>query len=488
MRGMRATSGDRWTRRQVLRGAGIALALPWLETFAPRTARAQAAGARRRLVTLYFSNGTAAFWTPTGTGSGDAWKLSPIMAPLAPVKTKLLTMSNVSNTAPFVSATDPDGMHPTGSHGALSASTWTASPPNGPMNANNGISVDQAVADTIAAGPNPTTLHSLQVGLSTVDSFTDGLPAQHSRSMSWKSASEPLYKVVNPQAVFDRLVAGRGTAPSAGMNMTPAPDPLAERRRALRKSSLDYIQESSLALQARLSTSDRQRMDQFLSSVRSLELRVQQSSMAVQSPVTCASPSRPPAPYAVAAVPADYSRETHAGLMTDLTMMALTCDITRVVSYMLDDARSEFVYKFLTQRNFTVDGSVPGQGGCDQYHAMQHAGETNNQFATIGWWMAQKASDLAGKLAAVSEGAAGTMLDNTVIVFASGMHGASHKGIDIPVAILGSGGGVLKQDTYLPFATEQQMGDLHLTLIQKVFGGTQTSFGASMKIIPELLA
>jgi hypothetical protein len=480
----------RWTRRQVLRGAGVALAVPWLETFAPRTARAQAATAKRRLITLYFSNGTAAFWTPTGMGAADAWKLSPIMEPLAPVKTKLLAMSNVSNTAPFMSAKDPDGTHPTGSHGALSASTWTAAPPNGPMSANNGPSVDQVVADTIMAGPNPTTLHSLQVGLSTVDSFTDGLPAQHSRSMSWKSASEPLYKVVNPQAVFDRLVAGRGQlAPSAGMNAAPMPDPLAERRRALRKSSLDYIQASTASLQTRLSTSDRSRLDEFLTSVRNLEVRIEKAAMPAQAPVTCQSPMRSPDAYAVGAVPATYSRETHAGLMTDLTMMALTCDITRVVSYMLDDARSEFVYKFLVPRTFTTDGSTPGtSGGCDQYHALQHAGETNNQFATIGWWMSQKASQLASKLDAVSEGAAGSMLDNTVIIFASGMHGANHKGVDIPVAILGSGGGVLKQDTYLPFTTEQQIGDLHLTVMQNVFGCTQTSFGASTKIIPDLLA
>jgi hypothetical protein len=472
----------------VLRGAGIALSLPWLETFAPRTARAAAAGARRRLVTMYFSNGTAAFWTPTGMGTADGWQLSPIQAPLLPMKAKVLAMSNVSNTVPFISATDPDGTHPQGSHGALSASTWTAAPPNGPMNANNGISVDQTVANTIAAGPNPTPIHSLQIGLSTVDSFTDGLPAQHSRSMSWKSASEPLYKVVNPQAVFDRLMSGRGALPSAGMNTAPMADPAADRRRALRKSSLDYIQASTAALQMRLSTSDKQRLDAFLTSVRSLETRVAQSSMAIQAPVTCQSPTRPTDAVAVGMLPAGYSRETHAGIMTDLTMMALTCDITRVVSYMLDDARSEFVYKFLTQRVFSPAGSVPGQGGCDQYHAMQHAGETNNQFATIGWWMAQKASELASKLAAVSEGDAGSMLDNSVIIFASGMHGANHKGVDIPVALIGSGGGVLKQDTYLPFATEQQMGDLHLTVMQKVFGCPDTTFGASTKIIPDLLA
>jgi hypothetical protein len=470
----------------VLKGAGVALAVPWLETFAPRTARAQAAAAKRRLVTMYFSNGTAAFWTPTGTGSGEGWKLSPIQEPLTPVKSKVLAMSNIDNTKPFITAKDPDGTHPQGSHGALSASTWTASPVAG---MNNGISVDQVVANTIAAGANPTSLHSLQVGLSTVDSFTDGLAPAHSRSMSWKSASEPLYKTISPQAVFDRLVSAKGTSapPSAGMNTTPMADPIAERRRLLKKSSLDYIIESSTALQMRLSASDVKRMDSFLSSVRTLEKRVSMANVPAQTPISCTMPMRPSQVYVVGNN-ASYDKQLHASLMTDLTMMALTCDITRVVSYMLDDARSEFVYKFLQQRNFTPAGSTPGTGGCDQYHAMQHAGETNNQFATIGWWMAQKASELAQKMAMVSEGAAGSLLDNSVIILASGMHGSSHKGLDIPVAVIGSGGGVLKQDTYLPFATSQQIGDLHLTVMQKVFGCKETSFGASTAIIPELLA
>src|SRR5262245_61986068 len=235
-----------WSRRQMLKGAGVAVSLPWLETLAPRTARAQAAAAKRRLITMYFSNGTAGFWKPTGTGTGEGWKLGPIQEPFAPVKKYMIAMSNIDNTKPFIKPTDPEGTKPQGSHGALSASTWTASPVSG---MNNGISIDQVVANTIAAGPNPTALHSLQIGLSTVDSFTDGLAAAHSRSMSWKSASEPLYKVINPQAVFDRLVGIKGTGtmmPSMGTNTTPMPDPVAERRRLLRKSALDYLAESTL--------------------------------------------------------------------------------------------------------------------------------------------------------------------------------------------------------------------------------------------------
>jgi hypothetical protein len=478
-------ASTRWSRRQWLRGAGVAPSLPWLETFAPRTAQAQASTTRKRLVTLYFSNGTAAFWTPTGSGSGDAWQLSPIMEPLAPVKDKLLAVSNVSNTAPFITAKDPVGEKPQGSHGALSASTWTATAPNGSA---NGISVDQVVANTIAAGTNPTPLHSLQVGLSTVDSFTDGLPAPHSRSASWKSPTEPLYKLVNPQAVFDHIVGGGITPPSAMSNMSPMPDPTAERRRALRKSALDYVQESATAMQGKLGTSDRAKIDKFLGSVRTLEKRVQDSAMAVQVPAICHPLTRPTATYNVGDVPPDYSRAAHADLMSDLVVMALQCDLTRVVSYMLDDARSEFVYKFLTQRVFTTTGSTPGTGGCDQYHALQHAGETNNQFATIGWWKAQKAAELAGKLAAVSEGPAGSMLENTIIFFASGMHGANHKGIDLPIALIGNADKVLKQNCYVPFATEQQIANLHLTIMQKAFGCKETSFGSSTGIVPEILA
>ncbi|MDB4982584.1 MAG: hypothetical protein JWM82_3336, partial [Myxococcales bacterium] len=124
----------------MLRGAGVAISLPWLETFAPREARAQARMTPKRLVTLYFPNGTAAYWRPSMSGVGPAWALSPILAPFAPVKSRLLVLGNVGNTAPFVTDDDPDGRNPLDSHAALGASTWTATLPFG---SSNGISVDQ---------------------------------------------------------------------------------------------------------------------------------------------------------------------------------------------------------------------------------------------------------------------------------------------------------------------------------------------------------
>ncbi|HEY0708081.1 MAG TPA: DUF1552 domain-containing protein [Polyangia bacterium] len=460
------------TRRQILRGTGVALALPWMETFAPRTARAQAATAKKRFVALYFPNGTAAFWKPTGNGSGENWKLSPILEPFAPIKQHVAVLGNISNYSPF-------GGHAEPSHSNCGASTWTCVKPTA---GNNSISIDQVIANGLA-GKTP--LHSLQVGLSTLDSSPDGLPPQHSRSMSWKSPTEPLYKIVNPQAAFDRLMAG-GTV--GGPNTNLPTDPSAMRRRALNKSALDFIRGSASDLQKRLSSSDVKKLDQFLTSVRELEGRVGAPEMQVGMPVSCQAPARPSDAYAVGNVPAGYSRQVHADLMNDLVAVALQCDITRSVNFMLDDARSDFVYNFLKERTFTAAGSTPGNANVGSYHGLQHAGETNNGFATIGHWMVAQTTKLAQKLMAVQEGAAGSILDNTVMVLASGMKGGNHDSRDIPIAIVGSGGKVLKTDIFHNFPSDMRLVDVHKTYLERVFGITAPFGTPAGTLMPALLA
>jgi hypothetical protein len=463
-----------------------------METFSPRTARAQAAATKKRYISLYQPNGTAQYWMPTGAGSGTGWTLSPLLQPLQALKSKLMVFQNIANSAPFggETYTNNKGL---GSHGADSASTWTGSSPNGTGNANNGTSVDQVVSQIIAASPSKTYIPSLQLGLSTHDSYGDGLPNQHSRSISWSTPSNPLYKTVNPQAVFDQLIAGR---PSGGTNMNPAPDPVAERRRLLKKSALDYITESSAALSMRLSKSDKTRIDSFLTTVRNLETKVTQVTATIPagaSGMCPAAPTRATNPVGVNMTAADYNRGTHADVMIDLITMAIGCDITRVVSFMLDDARSEFVYNFLKERSFTPTGSTdnPTGGPVGEYHGLQHAGERNNNtnagFATIGWWNSSKAAQIMSKLGTMTEGAS-TVLDNTVMTFASGMHGGDHLNNNLPVAIIGSGGGVLKQDYFVPGGTEIQFADVHFTILKQVFGFTGASFGVGKNIVSSILA
>jgi len=461
-----------WTRRQILKGTGVALSLPWLETLAPR--KAHAAAAVKRYVNVYFPNGTAPFWKPSGGGA--TWTLSPILEPLTPNKAKLTVISNIGNYSPF-------GGHIEPSHGHNCAAAFTGTKASGPMNNNSGISVDQVIANQMATangGTPPTPLHSLQLGLSTKLASFDGLPGAHSRSISWKSESEPLYNIVSPQGAFDRLTgAGPAMASMPGNTMI---DPVAERRRLLKKSALDYIIESSTSLQSRLSTSDKGRIDKFLTSVRTLETRVQSSSMpgggGLAGPVggMCKPLTRPTYSASVDAIPAGYNRGAHASLMIDLMVMAIQCDATRVVSFMLDDARSEWAYDFVPKRTFTATSSALGTGNAGNYHGAQHGDA--QEFASIIHWNAQRVNEMATKLDALKEGA-GTVLDNTVLMMMSGMNGGNHDGLDLPIAFLGSGGGVIRMNQYID-GGKKNLADLHLTIINKVYGGTLPAFGKPM--------
>jgi Protein of unknown function (DUF1552) len=464
------------------------MSLPWLETFSPQSVQAQAAAAKKRYVVLYFPNGAAEFWHPTGTGSGDSWTLSPILEPLLPLKKWVTVLQGVGY--------QPSLQHCNPSHSQLGAGMTTCTNPDpNPGMARNAISVDQVIANEIGSA---TPFASLQVGLSTMDSYPDGQHPANSRSISWASPTQPLYKVINPQAVFDRIV---GSANPTGGNMAP-PDPMAERRRALKKSALDYVTEQATTLKGALSRSDSRRVDEFLTSARSLENRVTNAS--VNMTAGCKVVTRPTEAYTVSTftnsgastVMAGYNRNVHADIMIDLVVMALQCDVTRVISFMLDDARSDFPYIFLKARTFTETGSTPAEAnvtdgnissGLSGFHGLQHAGPKNDGFASINYWLTEKAALLTSKLAAATEGTA-SVLDNTTIHYGSGMHGGNHSGVDVPLALIGGHGGALKKDTYLPFAEPQMMQNVHLTVMQKVFGMTVPSFAASTGIIPELVA
>jgi Protein of unknown function (DUF1552) len=473
-----------FSRRHMLRGAGVALALPWLESLAPRTARAQAAAgaARKRYVSMFYPHGAVPYYWPTAPGVSDAWQLTSVLEPLAALKSKMVMLGNVSNYSPW-------GMHVEPSHGNVCAATWTCVKANGPGNANSGTSVDQAIAKTIGGS---TPLSSLQVGLSTLDSYTDGNPGQHSRSISWSDPQTPLYKIISPQAVFDRLVGTGAPPPTAAANTNAAPDPMAERRRLLRKSALDYLAESTASLQTRLGRGDQARLDNFLTSVRALEQRVAAPSMQV----SCTPLARPTEVYSVNqstsapvdqqpgdAPPPGYDRGHHADLMIDLVVMAIQCDLTRVVSFMIDDERSDFVYDFVPGRAFTattsqLDPTLVVAGA----HGLQHCDVYNNGWLSILHWNMQKGAQLASKLDAIKEGDGGSVLDNTVITLASSMHSSNHDTLDLPIILLGSGGGVLKQNVYQRWAAETppELADLHLMLMQKVYGCPDTTFGKSM--------
>jgi len=497
-------NGKSWSRRQMLKGAGIALSLPMLETFLPDGAKARAANAlsKQRYISMYFSCGVAQnYWKPTA-GANGALQLSSMLEPLTPNVASVSVLGGVSNYSPW-------GGHVEPSHGNNCASAFTGVQANdgvtpigvtnglkGDTQVNSSISIDQAIAKQIAAnmaaaGQAPLAKPSLQFGLSTLDSSPDGVPGQHSRSISWSDDKTPLYKDVSPQHAFDYMV-GTGVSSSPG---TTGPDPNAEKRRLLNKSALDYVLQSSTDLQKQLSVHDRAMLDQFMTSVRTIEKRVSDPTMPVMT-AGCMLLPRPTQIFAVGNTPAGYDRGKHATLMIDLAVMAIQCDVTRVISFMLDDARSDYVYSFTTARNFTATGTTATAAPLGGYHGLQHTSDANTNWASCGWWNVFQLNDLVTKLSKISDGAGGTVLDNTVIEFLSGMNSGNHDAGNLPIVIAGGGGKVLKQGQYINFANSPSrvggvpgapavagtmptvnLQDVHLTILQKVFGSPLTLFG-----------
>jgi hypothetical protein len=465
---VRTRAGTTLTRRHVLRGAGVALALPWLESLAPRRARGQSAPRPVRFVPIYFPFGTdypgsPDFWSPAAPGSGDAWQLSPILEPLAPVKSHVAVLWHVDQTAYGSDAVQPGNGQLTASYLTCVACNSAGFGPT-PMPPAAGTSIDQRIAQALGA-------RSLQAGLSTLDSYCDG-PCEYARSISWSDPMTPLYKTVNPQDLFDQIVA----------RVSPATAPAAA---GARKSILDFVLGNAKGVESRLGRSDRARMDQFLTSVRDLEVRV----AGVSGALACSTEQRPTLAASVGNVPPDYNRDAHANVMIDLIVMALECDAARIVSFMLDDARSQFSYDFLPLRHFTPAGSSPAMGVVEMSAlAAANAGDGNDFWSTISWWYASKASLLCQKLGALPDGAEGqSLLDNSIVWFGSGQQGEDYA-IRLPVLYAGGGGGALRTNQAFTFAPSQRLSNVYLTFLRNVFGVNDARFGDSTGIVPELLA
>ncbi|HMJ55451.1 MAG TPA: DUF1552 domain-containing protein [Polyangiaceae bacterium] len=452
------------SRRTILRGAGVALSLPWLESLAPRSAMAQEAGiVRRRYMPIFLPNGAAELWKPTSQGAGAAWQLSSVLQPLAALKAKMIVLTNLENGTAF-NANGGASVEP--SHGRQPGAWLTCIDPGvvraklGVSEANN-ISLDQTMAKNPTIVAN-TPIKSMQVGLSTWYSFCDGQPCSNSRTVSWNDAGKPMYKSVDPLEVFNKLIA---VSTPTGM-----PDADAQKRALLNKSVLDAVLENATRTQTRLGVADRAKLDEFLTSVRSVEKQATMVSTGMGG-LACMPIAKPTMaqvlPDKAKQNSATYNKGTHADVMNDLIVMAFQCDATRIITYMLEDERSEFIYNHVTKRNFTDAGSTETTGTCPEYHGGgQHGAQ--NDFAAITWWNVGKVAALCAKLDAIKEGDK-SILDNCVIMFGGAMHGSNHACDQLPITLIGSGGGKLKMDQHVVF-TKRWLRDLHYTVMKDVFG------------------
>lgn len=424
----------RLSRRTFLRGAGAAVALPFLEAMWPASARAQSAANAKRFLAYYVPNGVRmSDLTPSPTGANYA--LPPILAPIVDVRTELLVLTGLANRAASESV---PGDHARGTGSFITARRCKQT--DG-ADIQNGISLDQRIAQVIGAA---TSLPSLQLGAESGGSTGNcdsGYSCAYARNISWSGPQTPLAKETNPGSAFDRLFQG----PDLSLSQAER-----ERRRNERLSILDAVDEDAHALRLALGSSDRHKLDEYLTGVRELELRVENL-------------SSPACTVTEPAEPNDYPERVRA--MIDLVVLAFRCDMTRVISFMAANAGSNQTY--------------PELGVFDGHHQISHHQNDPTNLANltiIDRWEIEQFAYLLGQLAGVTE-PGGSLLDSSVVFYSSEIEdGDAHRHTNMPILLAGRGGSAIVPGQHLRFAGGPSVANLFLTIL-RAFGIQDATFG-----------
>jgi hypothetical protein len=400
------------SRRTFLRGAGTLMALPVLEAMAPSVARAQSAGQPppRRLMAFFVPNGMyPTEWYPAT--SGESYALSPLLMPLAAFKSDMLVLSGLGNKPSHYSPLDVG-------HVASTSTFLTATPVyESPLR--NGISVDQVAAAHLR---QYTRFPSLELGT------RSGAAYVLHTNISWGANNSPMPKEIRPDILFDRLFGGTNPNESAQE---------AEARRRRRLSVLDSVKQDAVRLEAKLGRQDRLRMDEYLTGVRELEQRVQQTRVA-----QCIPGARPPEPT-------DIRQQVH--LMLDMLVLAFQCDLTRVATFMYGEAVDDSSYNFLTVPDSRGNPVPVSQGHHTLSHDISPGSMSQKMYSAICKWEVEQFAYLLGKMKAVQE-PDGTLLDNSVVLFGSGIGESNvHDTLNMPLVLAGRGGGKIRPGRHVVY-------------------------------------
>jgi hypothetical protein len=424
------------SRRSFLRGLGATVALPFLPSLAPRGARAQVQTPVRFLAFFVPCGIHMPQWTPVRDGD---LVVNTSMEPVAHLTNQLLVLSHLGN---YAAEDQGDGA---GGHARGTSTFLTCTHPRKAASAiYNGTSLDQLIAQNVGT---ETRLPSLELGAEnkqnsgTCDS---GYSCAYQRNISWASPTQPAPKEVNPRAVFDRLFGGEDPRLSEAQRA---------RRRAYRLSVLDFVREDTAALQSRLGARDRVKLDDYLTSVREVERRIEKAAEVDQ----CDAGERPEG------VPTDP--EEHIKLMLDLMVLAMKCDVTRVGSFMLGEGGSNRTFPFL--------------GINSGHHELSHHQNDPvkwQKLAQINTWEVEMLAYLLDAMRNVEEGD-GTLLDNSIVMMGSEIaDGNAHDNKSMPVLVAGRGGGQLRTGQHLVLPEETPIANFYMSIAQ-MCGVPVDSFG-----------
>jgi hypothetical protein len=421
-------------RRTFLRGVGATLALPFLDAMVPALSAATRAASPRRLGFIYGSpNGIIQkAFVPTTVGAN--FELSPILSPLAPVKSQLLVLSGLSHRQAD-SFGDGNGDHARGTAVWLSGvHAWDRRGGGGGDSVTLGTTVDQIAADHLG---KETQLPSLELVLEKPTQIAcDSTDCFFSNTISWRSPTTPNPMEPHPRMVFERLFGEGGTA--------------AQRLALSRKtgSLLDSVIAEVSGLQKRLGAGDRTKLGEYLQSVREIEKRIQ-TGEAKGAISELALPNRP------TDIPDEF--EEHAKLMFDLQVLAYQADITRVFSMLMARETSPRTY--------------PQIGVPEQHHPVSHHRDDPILIAKkqkIDTYHVQLLGYFLEKMQATPDGD-GSLLDHSMILYGGGMgDGNLHEHANLPTLVAGGLGGALKTNQHLAFPENTPMANFFTTVLDKV--------------------
>jgi len=434
-------------RRTFLKGVGVSLALPLLDSMIPaRTLLAQtAARPLPRLGFVYVPHGAIMDkWTPATEGTG--FEFTPILKPLEPFRDRLNVVSGLGHRA-----ADTTAVH------SLSPTTWLSGvrpKATQGVDAYAGVTADQVAAQHIG---QDTVLPSMELATEDhsglIGSCDRDYGCIYMNTLSWRTPTTPMPMEINPRKVFERMFGQGGSA--------------SERLARIKedRSILDAITKDVASLQLKLGASDRETMTQYLENVREIERRIQRAEQS-QGDEDLLLPARP------AGVPFDY--EEHIKLMYDLMVLAYQADVTRVMTFMISREVSNRTY--------------PQVGVTDGHHAISHhqnRAEKMEKNVKIQTYNIGQFGYFLEKMQNTPDGD-GSLLDHAVLLYGSNMSNSNaHDHFPLPNLVVGGAAGRIKGGRHLKYADHTPMTNLLVTMLDKV-GVKQESLGDSSGSLTEL--
>ena len=409
-------------RRAFLRGTGVALALPWLESLAVRMPFAPKQPPVRMAILVTPNGVLPSSWLPERTATG--WQPSFTLLPLQERVREVSVLTGLANRGSF----DGDG------HYAKVAPLLTGKTirRTGGRDLLNGVSMDQVAARVIGGR---TLLPSLELGCDPIYAVEDmGYSSVYGGHIAWSAPDRAVQKEIVPQNVFDRMFRKH----------LGAVDPA-------RQSVLDAVRRDAKRLAQQLSARDRNKLDEYQESVRALELRIEAVNRGSQVPAKLGAEQRP-----IAGVPLDYA--THVSLMLDLITLAFQTDTTRIVTFLTGNE--------VSGRNFSfLDGCA---GNFHDFSHHEGKQEKQEPYRRINRWHVAQFAGLLDRLAKIEE-VEGTLLDHSMLVLSAAMSdGNAHSPHDLPVLLAGGACGDASAGRLLASPADTPLCRLWLAMLQRM--------------------